>query len=162
VATHASSLRDARALLRCPDCRRSLELQGSDGAGTARLMCDGCAREYPIGGGTPVLLRRDAPASPLGGEAELRRRTAESFAYEWEHFGELRPEWELNFRQYIRPHEPEWFRDRVIAALLPGRHRPRVIVDTFHGHVLTGYLSPLLSAAFTAVERLLALSTRPA
>jgi glycosyltransferase involved in cell wall biosynthesis len=43
-----------------------------------------------------------------------------------------------------------------VAALLAGRRRPPVIVHTFHGHVLTGYFSGPISAAFTAVERLLA------
>jgi glycosyltransferase involved in cell wall biosynthesis len=43
-----------------------------------------------------------------------------------------------------------------IAALLAGRRRPPVIVHTFHGHVLTGYFSPPVSAAFTAIERFLA------
>jgi glycosyltransferase involved in cell wall biosynthesis len=42
------------------------------------------------------------------------------------------------------------------AALLAGRRRPPVIVHTFHGHVLTGYFPPLISAAFTALERLFA------
>jgi glycosyltransferase involved in cell wall biosynthesis len=42
------------------------------------------------------------------------------------------------------------------AALLAGRRRPPVIVHTFHGHVLTGYFSPAVSAVFTAIERALA------
>ena len=42
------------------------------------------------------------------------------------------------------------------AALLAGRRRPPVIVHTFHGHVLTGYFSPLISAVFTTIERALA------
>jgi glycosyltransferase involved in cell wall biosynthesis len=42
------------------------------------------------------------------------------------------------------------------AALLAGRRRPPVIVHTFHGHVLTGYFPPLISAAFTALERMFA------
>jgi glycosyltransferase involved in cell wall biosynthesis len=42
------------------------------------------------------------------------------------------------------------------AALLAARRRPPVIVHTFHGHVLTGYFSRPVSAAFTWVERLLA------
>ena len=33
---------------------------------------------------------------------------------------------------------------------------PTVIVHTFHGHVLTGYFPPLISAAFTALERMFA------
>lgn len=42
-----------------------------------------------------------------------------------------------------------------IAALLAGRRRPPVIVHTFHGHVLTGYFPPVISAAFTMIERAL-------
>jgi glycosyltransferase involved in cell wall biosynthesis len=42
------------------------------------------------------------------------------------------------------------------AALLAGGRRPPVIVHTFHGHVLTGYFSGPVSAAFTWIERLLA------
>jgi glycosyltransferase involved in cell wall biosynthesis len=43
-----------------------------------------------------------------------------------------------------------------LAAVLAGRRRPPVIVHTFHGHVLTGYFSPPISAVFTAIERVLA------
>jgi GT2 family glycosyltransferase/glycosyltransferase involved in cell wall biosynthesis len=43
-----------------------------------------------------------------------------------------------------------------MAALLALRRRPPVIVHTFHGHVLTGYFPPLISAAFTSIERALA------
>jgi glycosyltransferase involved in cell wall biosynthesis len=46
-----------------------------------------------------------------------------------------------------------------IAALLAGRRRPRVIIHTFHGHVLTGYFSPRVSTAFTVIERFLARHT---
>ena len=43
-----------------------------------------------------------------------------------------------------------------LAALLAGRARPPVVVHTFHGHVLEGYFSPLRSAVFIWIERLLA------
>jgi glycosyltransferase involved in cell wall biosynthesis len=46
-----------------------------------------------------------------------------------------------------------------VAALLAGRGRPRVIVHTFHGHVLTGYFSRRVSALFAAIERVLARAT---
>jgi glycosyltransferase involved in cell wall biosynthesis len=42
-----------------------------------------------------------------------------------------------------------------VAALLSGRRRP-VIVHTFHGHVLSGYFSPPVTAAFVLIERALA------
>jgi glycosyltransferase involved in cell wall biosynthesis len=43
-----------------------------------------------------------------------------------------------------------------IAALLAGDARPRIIVHTFHGHVLRGYFNPLTALAFRTLERLLA------
>lgn len=42
-----------------------------------------------------------------------------------------------------------------LAALLAGRQRPRVIVHTFHGHVLHGYFGSVGSRFFRSVERML-------
>lgn len=46
-----------------------------------------------------------------------------------------------------------------LAALVPGRGRPRVTVHTFHGHSLTGYFSPRKAALFLRIERFLAQRT---
>jgi glycosyltransferase involved in cell wall biosynthesis len=46
-----------------------------------------------------------------------------------------------------------------IAALLAGGARPRIIVHTFHGHVLRGYFNPLVALAFRLLERWLATFT---
>lgn len=46
-----------------------------------------------------------------------------------------------------------------LAALLAGRAAPKVLVHTFHGHVLDGYFSPAKAALFTRVERWLARRT---
>lgn len=46
-----------------------------------------------------------------------------------------------------------------IAVLLSPRHRPDVIVHTFHGHVFKGEFSPRTSKLFARVERLLARRT---
>ena len=43
-----------------------------------------------------------------------------------------------------------------IAALLAGSARPKVVVHTFHGHVLRGYFSPFKTVVFRLVERALA------
>jgi glycosyltransferase involved in cell wall biosynthesis len=45
------------------------------------------------------------------------------------------------------------------AALLAGRRRPRVVVHTFHGHVLRGYFGTVGSLVFRAIETVLARST---
>jgi glycosyltransferase involved in cell wall biosynthesis len=42
------------------------------------------------------------------------------------------------------------------AAVLAGSARPKVVVHTFHGHVLRGYFGPLRTAVFRQVERTLA------
>src|SRR5947207_6449400 len=46
-----------------------------------------------------------------------------------------------------------------VAALLAGRHRPPIVVHTFHGHVLRGYFGPLRSWFFRLLERWLAART---
>jgi glycosyltransferase involved in cell wall biosynthesis len=45
------------------------------------------------------------------------------------------------------------------AARLAGRDRPKVVVHTFHGHVLRGYFNPFVTASFLKIERSLARST---
>jgi glycosyltransferase involved in cell wall biosynthesis len=43
-----------------------------------------------------------------------------------------------------------------VAALLAGRHRPPIIVHTFHGHVLRGYFGRFWTGVFRLLERWLA------
>jgi 2-polyprenyl-3-methyl-5-hydroxy-6-metoxy-1,4-benzoquinol methylase len=104
-------------MLRCLECRGLLEL-----ARTNAIRCVECSRQYPIVAGSPVMLRGEL-VEQSDRDAELRRRTADSFAYEWEHFGELRPEWERNFREYLRPHKPEWLRNRRVLDVGAGSGR---------------------------------------
>jgi 2-polyprenyl-3-methyl-5-hydroxy-6-metoxy-1,4-benzoquinol methylase len=66
---------------------------------------------------------RVEPEQPLDRKAELRRRTAESFAYEWDHFGRTRPEWQRNFRDYLRPHKVESLAGRLVLDVGAGSGR---------------------------------------
>jgi glycosyltransferase involved in cell wall biosynthesis len=43
-----------------------------------------------------------------------------------------------------------------LAAILAGRRRPRVVVHTFHGHVLSGYFDTTRERTFRVIERMLA------
>jgi SAM-dependent methyltransferase len=61
-----------------------------------------------------------AQGSPSG---EIRERTAQGFAYEWEHFGELRPEWRKNFLDYMQPLTADWFADKLILDVGAGSGR---------------------------------------
>jgi ubiquinone/menaquinone biosynthesis C-methylase UbiE len=71
---------------------------GPDG----ELRCVACDQRYPLTRGTPRMLAHGG-----GVDAAVKRRTGESFAYEWEAFGALRPEWRRNFEDYLRPHRPQ-------------------------------------------------------
>ena len=46
-----------------------------------------------------------------------------------------------------------------VAAQLAGRHKPPIVVHTFHGHVLRGYFGPLRSSLFRLLEHWLARRT---
>jgi ubiquinone/menaquinone biosynthesis C-methylase UbiE len=70
---------------------------GPDG----ELRCKACSATYPLSRGTVRML-------PTAGDAgaAVKQRTGQSFAYEWAAFGGLRPEWQRNFEDYLRPHQP--------------------------------------------------------
>jgi uncharacterized protein YbaR (Trm112 family) len=124
------------ALLRCVECDRALRLArlsdepgypdlGADGC----LRCESCSARYPLIAGTVRMLppgmqsrlwmeypraadalREAGIARPTGSEMrrrDVKQRTADSFAYEWERFGALRPEWRKNFLDYMQPHTAE-------------------------------------------------------
>jgi 2-polyprenyl-3-methyl-5-hydroxy-6-metoxy-1,4-benzoquinol methylase/uncharacterized protein YbaR (Trm112 family) len=139
-----SALKELAALLRCPACGGKVAITercdtasypdlGPDGM----LACDSCGSRYPIIGGTARMLDR-AGLAALGGrytaarhllptersvESGIKQRTAESFAYEWSHFGQLRSEWERNFADYLRPHSPSDLAGRLVLDVGSGSGR---------------------------------------
>lgn len=114
--------------LRCPGCQSSLlpgESPGAEGA----LTCPSCLEVYPVINGIPRMLPeslRRAVAGAGAGPGEDRRQvaTARSFGFEWAHFPEMYPEWEHNFREYMAPRGPEFFRHKRVldAGCGAGRH----------------------------------------
>ncbi len=142
------SLSPLTSLLRCLTCGESLE--GDAFAPTAGypelgpdgwLSCRGCRRRYPVVAGTVRMLPPDLerhlagrypeaaialPREPAGGgtsDRSIKRRTAESFAYEWAHFGDPRPEWRKNFIDYLQPHEPESLEGKLVLDVGTGSGR---------------------------------------
>jgi ubiquinone/menaquinone biosynthesis C-methylase UbiE len=90
-------------LIRCPRCgeRVAADAAPALAGGPRSLRCLGCGDRFRVIGGTPrmvVGIDQDSPA-----DAESRKATADSFAYEWEQFGGLREQWRRNFLEYMQP-----------------------------------------------------------
>jgi 2-polyprenyl-3-methyl-5-hydroxy-6-metoxy-1,4-benzoquinol methylase len=84
------------------------------------VQCNECSRVFAVRDGT---LRMTGDTNGLS-EPETRERTAESFAFEWQRFGQIREVWEKNFLDYMQPHGPSFFNGlRVLdAGTGSGRH----------------------------------------
>jgi uncharacterized protein YbaR (Trm112 family) len=87
------SLPALMGLVRCLSCHGELQLVGLDESaerpelGTdGWFACRGCERRYRMSRGTLRML----PSGDSDG-TDVKQRTAESFAYEWEQFGEELP-----------------------------------------------------------------------
>ena len=73
----------------------------------------------------------------------------------------------LALRQLIRQRRPDVLHTHTakagatgrLAALAAGSARPRALVHTYHGHVLSGYFSKRWEHLFRWIERLLALTS---
>jgi SAM-dependent methyltransferase len=109
--------------------------QSERGPNSEEVQCVGCSKRYAVVDGTPVMLPARL-ASVTDEEEDVRRRTAESFAYEWTHFGELRAEWEKNFRDYIRPHDPHSLKGRVVLDVGAGSGRHSYEANRVGAHVV--------------------------
>lgn len=112
------------AHLRCPQCTGQLVAEREAG-----LLCPHCDEAYPVSGGIPRMLssamRHALSGATTDGEVDQRHvATAQSFGYEWNHFPEMRAEWEQNFWDYFAPHTPESFRGKRVldAGCGSGRH----------------------------------------
>ncbi|MBA2505535.1 MAG: class I SAM-dependent methyltransferase [Thermoleophilaceae bacterium] len=100
-----STLSPLVSLLRCTACGGELE----------DLRCTGCGAQYADSAGTV----RMVPATLERAKSD----TADSFAYEWEAFGDLRDEWRKNFLDYMRPHGPEFFDGKLVLDVGTGSGR---------------------------------------
>lgn len=79
--------------------------------------------------------------------ADVRERTAASFAYEWERFGGLRDEWRKNFLDYMQPHGPEWFDNLTVLDVGAGSGRHSHQADLFGARVVAVDLGDSIDVA---------------
>lgn len=113
----AERISDLASLLRCLECRAALRPDGD------ALACTGCDARYPVVDGTVRMLRPERLAASGTDEAEVKLRTGESFGYEWERFGALRPEWRKNFLDYLQPLDADWFAGKLVLDIGTGSGR---------------------------------------
>ena len=159
------------ALLTCLECGSTVEIAeiasrsgypelGPDGW----LECKACGERYPIIGGTPRMLDRSGRAqlaaqypaaaiSLVGPDTierprmSIRERTAESFAYEWAHFGRLRAEWRKNFLDYLQPHRPQDLAGKLVLDVGAGSGRHSYQAAACGAHVVAVDLSRSIDVA---------------
>ena len=99
--------------LRCPACEARLNESGSN------LVCVSCGMTFPVINEIPRMLLpglREALLEDRGatGDDAKQVRTALSFGYEWQRFPEMYKEWETQFLEYMRPHDPSFFKGKKV------------------------------------------------
>jgi SAM-dependent methyltransferase len=121
----------ALLFLNCPDCGGDLTLGtptapvAEDGhILTGKLECQGCAAEFAIRDGVPILL----PANL----ARVKLETAARFAEEWTRWSDLRDYYEQEFFDWVAPLRGEDFAGQLVFEGGCGKGRHTAIVAA-HG-----------------------------
>ncbi len=140
----------ALAFLACPECGGGLMLDAAEATAeeviSGLLRCDGCAQSYPIQGGVPRF---------AGTITELEQRTAAAFGYEWTRYSELAARYRQQFLDWIRPVEPDFFRDRLILEGGCGKGRHTALAAEFGARAIVAMdLSDAVDAAFANTRHL--------
>jgi len=105
--------------LLCPLSSESLQLANGGGGHDVENpepVCAGCGRRWEVLRGVPRLVPPDL--------VEQQRRTATAFAFEWQHFSEMHPEYEAQFLDWLQPIGRDFFPGKRVldAGCGTGRH----------------------------------------
>jgi SAM-dependent methyltransferase len=139
----------------CPACEGELELfsvseETRAGGWTeileGELRCQLCARKFAIKRGVP----RFADAGEL--EAE-KVATADNFGWQWQHFTQQDERYAEQFRGWIAPVAPEFFKDKIVleGGCGKGRHT-QLAADWGASDVVGIDLSAAVETAFAATR----------
>jgi SAM-dependent methyltransferase len=129
-------------ILICPECDSTLKIEEYDVEGPelkdreileGSLTCDGCFRDYPIINGIPRMLPdslfdrlyhyhsdyfsryglRARRFTKNQREYDDKKRTLDSFSFQWNTFGEIYNNYEKDFLDYIKPIGADFFRGKL-------------------------------------------------
>lgn len=130
-------------LLACPECRGDIVLAPEFAAPQQQdaeiddvlLKCEGCGRHFPVIAEIPRMLPDNlmdtvranypevfekyanrsigAPGGEISKFLTDTRRTSRSFGYQWNVFSAMYEDWEENFKDYVKPLEPEFFKGKL-------------------------------------------------
>jgi glycosyltransferase involved in cell wall biosynthesis/SAM-dependent methyltransferase/uncharacterized protein YbaR (Trm112 family) len=132
--------------LRCPACEGVLESTGND------LLCCSCGMSYPIVNDIPRMLLPGLRAALLEESGasehdEKQIKTALSFGYEWQRFPEMYAEWEKQFRDYMQPHDPTFFKGKRVLDAGCGNGRFAYYAAKYGAEVWAIDLGPAVGVA---------------
>ena len=143
--------------LACPACEGELALASVAEADEARgwreilegeLACKLCARRFAV--------RRGVPRFVAAGEIEGEKAaTAENFGWQWQHFTQADALYDEQFRGWLAPVAPEFFRDKIVLEGGCGKGRHTQLAALWGAREVVGIdLSGAVETAFAATRDL--------
>lgn len=161
--------------INCPICKKPLTLKVFEGNNKevkeGLLLCP-CGQFFPIIKSIPRMLVGDLriiiyehfpdffakhkdflPQEKLNkgieGDGLKKKKTSESFGYEWQQFSEMIKEWEKNFNFYFKPLDNlDWLRDKTILEVGCGKGRHTYYAAKIAKEIIAIDLSQAVDVAY--------------
>jgi len=141
--------------LACSACEGELRLASVAGRDETRgwaeilegeLACAVCARRFPVRRGVP----RFADVKEIESE---KAATAENFGWQWQHFTQADARYDEQFRGWLAPVGPEFFRDKLVLEGGCGKGRHTGLAAAWGARDVVGVdLSDAVETAYAATR----------
>ncbi|HLL16609.1 MAG TPA: methyltransferase domain-containing protein [Pyrinomonadaceae bacterium] len=141
--------------LACPSCEGELgvasvaardETRGWAEILEGELACAVCARKFPVRRGVP----RFADVKEIESE---KAATAENFGWQWQHFTQTDERYDEQFRGWLAPVRPEFFRDKLVLEGGCGKGRHTQLAAAWGAREVVGVdLSEAVETAYAATR----------
>jgi SAM-dependent methyltransferase len=141
--------------LACPSCEGELgiasvaardETRGWTEIVEGELACASCARKFAVRRGVP----RFADVSEIERE---KAATAENFGWQWRHFTQADERYDEQFRGWLAPVRPEFFKDKLVLEGGCGKGRHTQLAAAWGARDVVGVdLSAAVETAYAATR----------